>query len=308
MGRRIRHFETDGIYFVTNRCTGSRFLLRPSSELNRVIRGALAKYSSRFDIELFGWVFMSNHFHLIVRSQEQKIPQFMRDFQSDVSAEVKRMTGWDARVFEQRYDAEPILDDAALAERLEYVAMNPVRADLVAHPSDWPGVCSYDLHASGEDGEAHYLDRTRLGRLEREADGAVDPQRAMETHPLEWTKPPALEDCSKPEAGERMLKDIDGLCETRAEKRRSRGDSVLGAEGVRRQSPRKKPDEIDRSPEPLCHTTDPEKLEAHREHRRRVATSYRTALQAWRAGETDVSFPTGTYPPGWLHPARAGPP
>ena len=300
MGRRIRHFEPDGLYLVTNRCAGAKYLLTPSADTNRIIRGALARYASIYDVELFAWMFMGNHFHLIVRSESLEIPRFVGNMQQNISQEIQRTTRWNLRVFPRRYSAERILDTPTLWETINYVLMNPVRADLVAHPRDWPGVSSFELHDAGGTMEGRYLNRTKLGRLRRQADDTtqIEREQAMETFEVGWTAPPSAS--SKDEANEHILDDLDTRCEQEADRRRALGIDPLGAEGVQTQSIQASPEAPARSPEPLCHASDERQEEQYHEHHARVTDSYRQALDRWQQGRTDVSFPPGTYPPGWL--------
>lgn len=303
MGRGIRHYEPDGIYFITNRCAGGRFLLTPGPELNSIIEGALARYASVHDTELLGWMFMGNHFHLIARSRSLRIPDFMRDTQRRISGEVQKLReGWNSSVFPRRYDAQPILDDAAVRRALNYVLMNPVRAELVRHPTRWPGVSSIDLHRTGERREVEFIDRRQLRKLRRSAeDGeSVDPSRAARTYELKVTNPPSLADQTVAEAGEAVFSDLELECREYVKSRRLEGEEFAGPDRIRNQNPLARPEDPPEGPEPLCHTTDQERQEEYRDKLQHVTNRYRKALEQWRDGIRDVSFPPGTYPPGWL--------
>ena len=71
MARDIRHIpEGDGLVEITDRCFQSRFLLRPGPKLNALVTGALARSSKRHGIGIVAYVFLSNHFHLLVVCHE----------------------------------------------------------------------------------------------------------------------------------------------------------------------------------------------------------------------------------------------
>ena len=70
MPRPLRLFEPNQLYFVTNRCFQGRLLMRPSKRVNLLIGAILAKAQTRFDIQIYGYVFMSNHYHLIISGKE----------------------------------------------------------------------------------------------------------------------------------------------------------------------------------------------------------------------------------------------
>lgn len=303
VGRGIRHFEPDGIYFITNRCAGGRFLLTPGPDLNAIIESVLARYAEIHDVELLGWMFMGNHFHLLARSRSLRLPDFMRDLQRKISGEVQNLReDWNSSVFPTRYNDQPVLDDAAVRRTLNYTLMNPVRAGLVRHPTDWPGVSSVELHRTGEPREVEYIDRRQLRRLRRKADDdeQVDPSRAARTYELQVTNPPSLADRTIAEAGAEIFSDLESLCRAWVDTQRLEGEGFAGPDRVRNQDPLARPDEPPEAPEPLCHTTSTERREEYRTKLQNVTTRYRKALEQWRKGVRAVSFPPGTYPPGWL--------
>jgi REP element-mobilizing transposase RayT len=114
MGRPIRIQEKRAIQFVTNRCFQQRFLFRPSREVNRIILGCLARAAAKHHVRLFAFVFMSNHFHMLLQAFFLNFP----DFQSSVARELNRLHGREGKFFERRYSSEQVLDDEAFLDRL----------------------------------------------------------------------------------------------------------------------------------------------------------------------------------------------
>ncbi|MFP4600787.1 MAG: hypothetical protein ACLFVJ_21205, partial [Persicimonas sp.] len=76
MGYKIRQHDPEGIYLVGNRTLQARFFFTPSKEVNAIILGLLAYYADKYDVEIFGFVFMSNHFHMIVRARLLNLKSF----------------------------------------------------------------------------------------------------------------------------------------------------------------------------------------------------------------------------------------
>jgi len=64
----IRHFDPQTIFFITSRTIQSRFLMAPSDKTNELIGGILARAVRQCQVELFAYVFTSNHFHAMVRA------------------------------------------------------------------------------------------------------------------------------------------------------------------------------------------------------------------------------------------------
>ena len=61
-------FERDKLYFITNRTLQGRFLLKPSPYVNNLIGGVLARALRLFNVQLYAFVFASNHFHMVVKA------------------------------------------------------------------------------------------------------------------------------------------------------------------------------------------------------------------------------------------------
>lgn len=128
-------------YAVTRRCLQQRWFLRPSPQVNSIVRFLLARYAKRWGIKLHAWTFMSNHFHLVLTDPAGMLPRFMSELCSMLSRTLNKVLGRSDRLWESRpYTAEEIKDETDLVFKLAYVACNPVAARVVKNPHHWPGV------------------------------------------------------------------------------------------------------------------------------------------------------------------------
>lgn len=265
MGRRIRVFDPDCIYFVSNRTSEARFLLAPSHEVNTLIRRCLANAVEKYGIELYGHVFMMNHFHLILRAPKNTLSHFMRQLQCSISRGINRLRGLrNSSVFPQRYSCELVIDEEALLEKLEYLHNNPVRARLVTHPSQYPGVSSF----------------------RQSAGFPVKVEIPLVSCPL-WSH------LSTEEQSDTLKKLVWPTVAARTCR-------VLGRERCLRVDWASKPQKpkVSSVRKPLCHASSLELWDAYRRFFKRVSHAYQQAVLAWRQGQTNIEFPFGTYPPG----------
>jgi REP element-mobilizing transposase RayT len=100
----VRHFEPETIYFLTSRTTQSRLLMTPSPKVNELIGGIFARAVRQCGVELFAYVFTSNHFHAMVRAPSAiAMSKFMQRLQSNIAVKVGRLVGWRGRFFARRY-------------------------------------------------------------------------------------------------------------------------------------------------------------------------------------------------------------
>jgi putative transposase len=119
-----------------------------SDEDYALYRTLLSEQCFAAGIKALGYCLMPNHVHLILvppdeRSLADALAQTHRRYTRDINFR-KRWTGhlWQGRF------ASFAMDDAYLMACVRYVELNPVRANLAAHPFDWPW-SSARAHLSG---------------------------------------------------------------------------------------------------------------------------------------------------------------
>ena len=82
--------------------------------------------------ELYAWVLMSNHYHLVFRTPEANLVKGMSWFQGTWTKRFNaRHRVW-GHLFGGRYKAIPVDDGDYLTDLIHYVHLNPVRAGLVS--------------------------------------------------------------------------------------------------------------------------------------------------------------------------------
>ncbi len=101
-------------------------------------RELMAEQARQAGVEVWSWVLMPNHVHLIlVPSDEDGLRRMLaplhRRYAGRVHARLKR-TG---HFWQGRFGCVA-MDEAHLGAALRYVALNPVRARLVGRAADWP--------------------------------------------------------------------------------------------------------------------------------------------------------------------------
>ncbi|HYQ84502.1 MAG TPA: transposase, partial [Rubrobacter sp.] len=164
MSRKLRFVPQGGsLVEVTCRTIQGRLLMRPSPLLNEIILGVLGRAQRRYPLEIVGYVFASNHYHLLLRvDQAERLSEFMGYFGGNLAREIARLTGWEDKVWSRRYESILITDEErAQVERLTYILSNTVKENLVARVEDWPGVhCARPL-LTGEEVEGTWFDRRR---------------------------------------------------------------------------------------------------------------------------------------------------
>jgi putative transposase len=104
----------------------------------RLYRDLLAEHAAGAGVEVWSWVLMPNHVHLILVPPDEDalrraLAPLHRRYAGHVHARLKR-TG---HFWQGRFGCVA-MDEAHLAAALRYVALNPVRAGLARKAADWP--------------------------------------------------------------------------------------------------------------------------------------------------------------------------
>lgn len=150
MGRPHRQFNSKTKYYVQNFCRSGLALITPSDFMNETIRGLLLKYVATFNIKIFAFCFLPHRFDLLVQAPEDNLHEFMCRFQGSLSKALNKYHGLNEPNFTQRYIDNPVMEDALEDTIIEILTL-PCTEDLVAHPSEWPGVSSWDAHQTDDE-------------------------------------------------------------------------------------------------------------------------------------------------------------
>ena len=124
--------------------------------------------------QLHAYVLMTNHLHLLITPQEEqslgKAMQMLGRYYVQYYNYTYQRTG---TLWEGRYKATLIDSETYLLTCMRYIELNPVRADMVAHPSEYPW-SSYRCNALGQANElvTPHLEYKRLGKTDEERQAA----------------------------------------------------------------------------------------------------------------------------------------
>jgi len=287
-------YEAGIPYFLTIRCLHGRLFLRPSERTNEIVGGVLARAARLASVEVFAFVFASNHVHLLVRAPVGNISQFMQHLLANISRKVGAVVGWRGAFWERRYSAEPVLDEEALLGRIRYILSHGVKEGLVASCKEWPGLSSLSMMLDGEPRRFrwfHWSDRWRERKLGKPCPRFEERCSRTEQLVLAQIPHPAFRETpSRRQTLERLLQAIQE--HGSALHKRFRGRAWVLA-----QRPQHRPDRPARSPRPLCHTSSRKLLEEFREKARGFTTAFLSASQRWRSGDFSAVFPVGANRP-----------
>jgi len=274
------------IYMITRRCTQRQFLLRPDTATNNAFVYCLAVAAQRSGVLILFSAAESNHHHTGIYDPHGTYPDFIEHFHKLLAKCMNSLRGrWENFWSSEQTSVLRLVDSSDLLDKLVYALTNPVKDNLVAKVTDWPGFNSFDALVTGESVSA-----IRPDHFFRE-DG---PMPAKVT--LSFSRPPGFEDMSHEEFSGMLRSRVESV-EVDAEAKRCA--RVLGRQSVLDQDWRDSPcsRESRREINPRVAAKNKwSRIEALQRNKA-FGNDYCRAFEAFRKGIKDVLFPAGTF---WL--------
>src|SRR5687767_2144330 len=137
MARPLR-IEYDGaLYHVTSRGNELKAIFRDDGD-RHLFLNILAQVTERFHWICHAYCLMGNHYHLVIETLDGNLSKGMRQLNGRYTQAYNRRHHRVGHLFQGRFTAILVEKETHLLELCRYVVLNPVRANLVPHPRQWP--------------------------------------------------------------------------------------------------------------------------------------------------------------------------
>lgn len=139
MPRPTRADEAGAIYHALNRAN-LRSTIFHQDEDYLAFEVIVGEALERYQVELFGYELMPNHWHLVLRPlRDGEMGRFMKWVSGTHTMRYHAYyhTSGQGHVYQQRYKSFPIQDDDHFLVVCRYVERNALRAGLVSRAEDW---------------------------------------------------------------------------------------------------------------------------------------------------------------------------
>jgi putative transposase len=140
-------------------------------------RDALVEAAGKHGLAIHAYVWMTNHIHLLATpGKEDSIGKVFQSVGRRYVQYFNYTYKRSGTLWEGRYRATVVDSEQYLLTLMRYIELNPVRANRVAHPRDYPW-SSYAFNAMGESGVkgswlTPHMEYTHLGRSPNERQSA----------------------------------------------------------------------------------------------------------------------------------------
>ena len=137
MPRSARKIADEGIYHLLNRGNGQQQVFKKEGDYQAFLH-LLGQAQQEFNLELFAYCLMPNHFHLLVKVQKSEdLSRGMQWFMTTHVRRYHRHYRSSGHLWQGRYKSFGIEDDEHFLTVARYIEGNPVRAGLVDTALNW---------------------------------------------------------------------------------------------------------------------------------------------------------------------------
>jgi len=106
--------------------------------------------SSGAEYDLYAWVFMPNHAHLLLTPRPPfHIQTVMQRYKSRSTVQINRLLSRTGAIWQRGYFDKYIRDAEHFDRAVDYIHRNPVKAGLAVKIEEWRSSSAYGMDASG---------------------------------------------------------------------------------------------------------------------------------------------------------------
>ena len=150
MARQWR-IEYEGAYYhVISRGNEGRDIYGEDDD-REIFLTVIGEMCDRFDMEVYAWVLMTNHYHLLLKTNRSNLSKGMQWLGATYTRRYNIKYKRRGHLFQGRYKSLLVQDDAYVFRLSCYIHRNPVRAKIVQRLSDYRW-SSYTAYAYGTPG------------------------------------------------------------------------------------------------------------------------------------------------------------
>lgn len=136
MTNRPRKVSMTGIYHVFVRGINKEQIFNQKREKNYFKR-MIRENKDEYHVEIYSYCIMSNHSHLIIKSEIEELSMFMSKILAKYAKYYNYKHNRNGHVFQNRFGSECIENEKYFLNCLRYIHMNPVKAGMVSWLTDY---------------------------------------------------------------------------------------------------------------------------------------------------------------------------
>ena len=145
MGRAWRIEYEGALYHLMSRGNDGQDIYLNDDDRNLFLE-TISEMSERFEVDIFAYVLMSNHYHLLVRTNRANLKKAMQWFGTTYTRRFNNRNFKKGHLFQGRYKSILVQNDSYLMQLSCYIHQNPLRVGIVRRLIDYKW-SSYPIYA-----------------------------------------------------------------------------------------------------------------------------------------------------------------
>jgi len=137
MARPLRIEFPGALYHITSRGNARQTIFFDEEDFTDFLT-VLGQVAKRYHLLLHSYCLMHNHYHLLIETPEGNLARGMRQLNGIYTQHANQRHQRVGHLLQGRYRSILVDKENYLLELSRYIALNPVRANLVEDPKDWP--------------------------------------------------------------------------------------------------------------------------------------------------------------------------
>ena len=98
----------------------------------------IGEMAVRFEIDVYAWVLMGNHYHLLLKTNRANLSKSMQWFGANYTQKYNIRHKRSGHLFQGRFKSFLIENDSYLMRLSCYIHRNPLRAGIIKRLADYP--------------------------------------------------------------------------------------------------------------------------------------------------------------------------
>ncbi|MBP9838206.1 MAG: transposase [Proteobacteria bacterium] len=302
MAQDLSYENSEYCFFATIRTINSRLWFVNNKLLEHKILAFLAKYQEKYQITIYGFILMGNHYHLIAKFPNENKASFFRSFNAIVAKLTNSLVGEyeGGKLWARRVRVQVLPNDDDILHWFYYLVLNPVSSGLVSKISDYESYNSFSDCTKGRVRKFKLVDWSDYRNRVR-YNSVLKPNDCLREYKLTYSRLPGFEKLSQKEYAVILHKQME---ERRAKlllERQSQGKSLPSKKYLTQQVPGQRPKNTKTSKRdsyrPLVLTLCKETKQTFLSWYFSLLSKYKNISEQYRRGIRNVIFPNGTYRP-----------
>ena len=133
MPRTARKRSSTDFYHVIGKGINNERIFNQTREKNNFKR-LLIKYQDKYEIEIYSYVIMSTHFHILLRADLNYLSGYLACVLAEFAEYYNYKHNRNGHVFQNRFTSECVENPQYFWNCMKYIHMNPVNANITKNP------------------------------------------------------------------------------------------------------------------------------------------------------------------------------